>query len=80
MYCVQVCLEESGAIVYRSTKNIAGLPDVTDDGETITVSHGEDDYPMTAVDCNDARANRAAWRRAYAAAGVQYPEDSHADR
>jgi hypothetical protein len=65
---------ESGEIAQRFAENIVGLPDVTDDGETICVLHHAEDYPITADICNAARAWRSYWRNAYAAAGSRYPE------
>jgi hypothetical protein len=73
MYAVGIRIL-SGEIAKRYCKNIVDLPDITDDGETVCVVHGVDDYPITADMCNAARAMRSYWREAYAAGGARYPE------
>jgi hypothetical protein len=72
-YAVGVRLS-TGEIAKRYCENIVDLPDVTDDGETLCVLYGADDFPITADFCNAARLHRAYWRKEYAAAGVRYPE------
>ena len=66
----------SGKCVARYAENIIDVPDVTDDGETLYVFHGPDEFPITADMCNAARAWRAYWRETYAAAGKLCPRSS----
>jgi hypothetical protein len=73
MYGVGIRIS-SGKIVKRFVENLVGLPDVTDDGETVCLIHDADDFPFTANMCNAARARRSYWRKTYAAAGMHYPD------